>query len=52
MLLESEGRDDREKEMLLQDISTAEFVCEMLKQTSKTPKTQTKNLQPSSSPNV
>lgn len=27
VLLESKGGDDREKEMLLQDISTAGFMC-------------------------
>lgn len=33
MLMEAEGRNDRQEELLLHDISIAEFECEMLKKT-------------------
>lgn len=47
MLMEAEGRNDRQEDLLLHDISIAEFECEMHKK--KTPN-QNNNL--SNIPNV
>lgn len=38
MLMEAEGRNDRQEDLLLHDISIAEFECEMHK---KNPQTKT-----------